>query len=206
MGFRLPAPFVLLLLGSSLSPQGRLCTPPFSWGWYLASAMRTDPACRGEVIIINGGVGSATSTIGVTTAAQLAPLRPTHVLMEDYGINDCAIGPVPLLTATANLDTIRASILTANPDAIICHQTMSPASAADVNRVNLAAYYANGTAWAAGHGIETLDNYSNWAKPLNPANTVDGDGLHPLWDDVFESFSFPLISAWAISAMEDFWG
>jgi hypothetical protein len=82
---------------------------------------------------------------------------------------------------------------------------MSSASAADVARANLAAYYANGTANATALDIPTLDHYALWPKPLNPADTVDADGLHPLWS-AFELYSYPAILTWGRQAMSDFWG
>lgn len=178
MGRAALEPFVLMLGGTSLT-AGRLCTPPYPWTMRLLADMRADPACKGEVIIINTGKGSETSNFGAAQAAKFAALKPTHVLMEDFGINDCAIGPVSLAQATINFDAMVASYRAANPDVIICHQTMSPASAGDLSRANLADYYDNGTANAVLNDIETFDNYNGtalvpggWPKPLPPELTV----------------------------------
>lgn len=164
-------PLVLMVGGSSLS-DGRLCTPPIPWTDYLQRDMTAHPSCKGEVIIINTGKGSQTSAYGASEAALMAPLRPSHVLMEDFGINDCAIGPVSIPQATINFNAMVASYLAAYPGVIIVHQTMSPASANDANRTNLATYYANGTANATAAGLLTIDNYATWPKPLDPNLTV----------------------------------
>lgn len=209
--FSYPTPFVLALAGTSLT-QGRLATPPTSWALRLLTEMRASEECKGVVRVVNSGVGSSTSGTsaapagGITQARIFSPQRPTHLLMEDFGINDCVpSSAISLVQQTANLNTIRDLYVAANPDVVIVHQTMSSASAADVNRTTLADYYANGTTWAASHGLLTLDNYADWPKPLNPADTVDGDGLHPLWDNVFQTYSYPNILTWARDAMAAFW-
>lgn len=165
--------------GTSLS-DGRLCTPPIPWTSYLYADMLGAPECKGPVIIINTGKGSQTSDYGAAEAALMAPLKPTHVLMEDFGINDCAIGPVSIPQATANFNSMVASYRAANPNVVIIHQTMSPAAATDVNRTNLATYYTNGLTNAALNSVTSLDNYNGtaivpggWVKPL-PNNLTVG--------------------------------
>ena len=37
------------------------------------------------------------------------------------------------------------------------------------------------------------------------ASPIAGDGLHPLWPNAFEIYSYPHILAWARQAMADFW-
>ncbi len=183
MGVSRRPPLVLMLGGSSLT-SGRLCNPPYPWTMRLLADMQAHPACKGQVIIINTGKGSQTSDYGASEATLMAPLRPTHVLMEDFGINDCAIGPVSIPQATANFYSMVASYRAANPNVIIAHQTMSPASAGDANRTNLATYYANGTTNATALGIETLENYlgtaivpGGWVKPLPLNLTVLADNF-----------------------------
>jgi hypothetical protein len=194
----------LVLLGTSLT-TGRLCTPPGSWPTRLIEDMRADASCKGPVAILNIGQGSTTSDFGRTQSVAYAQTKPTHVLYEDFGINDCAIGPVSLPQAAINNQAIIDNFRGANPDVVMVHQTMSPASAADVARVNLAAYYTQGTAIATANGIETIDNNATWPKPLDPALTVDMDGLHPIWDAAFALYSYPNIKAWALRAQAAFW-
>lgn len=178
MGAPIRKTFTLMLGGTSLT-AGRLTNPPLPWTYFLAEDMRASPECQGPVRIINTGMGSQPSNFGAAQAILKAPLRPTHVLMEDFGINDCAIGPLSLAQATANFNSMVASYRAANPDVIIVHQTMSPASATDTSRTNLPAYYDNGLANAALNGLISLDNYygtalvpGGWPKPLNPLITV----------------------------------
>lgn len=205
MGARILPAMILMLGGSSLT-TGRLATPPISWALRLQADMEGSPECVGEVRIINTGQGSSTSVYGAGEAELKAPLRPTHVLMEDWGINDCVpANGIPLIFQRGNLYTMFDAYLAANPDVIIVHQTMSSASAGDVNRTNLAAYYANGTAAADLYGLLTLDHYANWPKPLPLADTVDMDGLHPTWE-AFEQYSYPAILLWARAAMAAYWG
>lgn len=174
-------PTLTLMLGGTSLTAGRLCTPPLPWTRYLLEDMMAAPECLGPVRIINTGQGSQTSNFGASQAALMAPLRPTHVLMEDFGINDCAMG-VTIPQATANFNSMVASYRLANPDVIICHQTMSPASQYDALRTNLPAYYTNGLANAALNGLESLDNYygtvlvpGGWVKPLPLNLTVPVD-------------------------------
>lgn len=168
MGVPIPRTLQLQLLGSSLT-AGRLETPDNPWHLQLLADMKRSPYCKGPVSMINIGQGSQTSNFGVTQSALFAPLRPDYVLTEDFGINDCAIGPVTLPQAAANLAQMIANYQTANPDVVICHQTMSPASAGDGLRGNLAAYYTQATAIFTAHGLQTLDHYADWPKPL-PVN------------------------------------
>lgn len=184
MAARIQRTMTLMLGGTSLT-AGRLCNPPLPWTYYLFEDMKASPECQGPVRIINTGAGSQTSNFGASQAILKAPLRPTHVLMEDFAINDCAIGPVTIPQATANFNSMVASYRAANPDVIIAHQTMSPASAGDASRTNLPAYYDNGLANAALNGLLSLDNYygtllvpGGWPKPLDPAITV-GAGFIP---------------------------
>jgi hypothetical protein len=204
MGADIRSPMVLMLLGSSLT-TGRLCTPPNSWDISLREAMRAHANCKGPLRVVNIGQGSQTSAFGLSQSQKYAALRPSHLLTEDFGINDCAIGPVSLPQAAANLNGIYDNFQAARPNIVIAHQTMSPASAGDANRVNLAAYYAQGTAISTARGIPTVDNYATWPKPLDPVLTVDGDGLHPLWDNAFALYSYPNILAWAVAAMAAYW-
>lgn len=183
MGSRILKPFVLMLGGTSLT-SGRLCNPPIPWTQYLYDDMIGAAECQGPVIIINTGKGSQTSDFGASQAALMAPLRPTHVLMEDFAINDCAIGPVSIPQATANFNSMVASYRAARSDVVIVHQTMSPAAATDASRVNLPTYYTNGLTNAALNGLISLDNYGGtaivpggWVKPLPNNLTVGFGGL-----------------------------
>lgn len=187
MGAAIRQPFILMLGGTSLT-SGRLCNPPIPWTSFLLADMKGSPQCKGPVRIINTAQGGQTSNFGASQAALMAPLRPTHVLMEDFAINDCAIGPVSIPQATANFNSMVASYRAANPNVIIVHQTMSPASAADVNRTNLATYYTNGLTNAAANGLLSLDNYNGtvlvpggWPKPLNPDITVGSFPPYLTW-------------------------
>lgn len=189
---RIQKTMTLMLGGTSLT-AGRLCNPPLPWTRYLYEDMIAAQECQGPVRIINTGKGSQTSNFGASQAILMAPLRPSHVLMEDFGINDCAIGPVSIPQATINFNSMVASYRAARSDVVIVHQTMSPASAGDTFRTNLAAYYTNGLANAALNGLESLDNYNGtilvpggWPKPLDPAITV---GAAP--------FAFPIPSGFA---------
>lgn len=205
MGRPILPTFFLQINGTSLS-NSRLCTPPFSWPIRLLGDMRAAVECQGPVQIMNIAKGSQTSVYGAMVAGLYANERPTHVLYEDFGINDCAIGPISLPDAAANNQSMIDSWLAANPDVIMMHQTMSPASAGDTNRTNLSAYYTQGTQVAANNGIPTLDHYATWPKPLDPAFTVNNDGLHPVWDAYFEIYAYPSILLWARQMMANFWG
>lgn len=187
MGVRVRKTLTLMLGGTSLT-AGRLTTPPIPWTYYLAEDMRASEFCQGPVRIINTGKGSQTSNFGATEAARMAPLRPDFVLMEDFAINDCAIGPVSISQATANFNSMVASYRAANPEVVIVHQTMSSASAGDASRTNLAAYYDNGLANAALNGLESLDNYygtalvpGGWPKPLPVNLTVPAAASYLAW-------------------------
>lgn len=182
MAARIQRTMTLMLGGTSLT-AGRLCNPPLPWTYYLFEDMKASPECQGPVRIINTGAGSQTSNFGASQAILKAPLRPTHVLMEDFAINDCAIGPVTIPQATANFNSMVASYRAANPDVVIVHQTMSPASAGDASRTNLPIYYDNGLANAVLNDIESLDNYhgtllvpGGWPKPLPQNLTVAAPG------------------------------
>lgn len=194
MGAPIRETLTLMLGGTSLT-SGRLTTPPIPWTYYLAEDMMASPECKGPVRIINTGQGSQTSNFGAAQAALMAPLRPTHVLMEDFGINDCIIGPVTIPQATANFNSMVRSYRGANPDVIIAHQTMNSVAASDIGRAALPTYYANGLANAALNGLESLDNYNGtlivpggWPKPLPPGLSVSAfgpDGYVPwsgTWD------------------------
>lgn len=188
-------PTLTLMLGGTSLTAGRLCTPPLPWTYYLAQDMRASPYCKGPVCIINTGKGSQTSNFGATEAARMAPLRPDYVLMEDFGINDCAIGPVSIPQATINFNSMVASYRAANAAAVLAHQTMSPASAGDASRTNLASYYDNGLANAVLNDMESLDNYDGtllvpggWPKPLDPNITV-GAGYIPATPSGFLAIS-----------------
>lgn len=205
MGVPIKKEFFLMLNGTSLT-AGRLCTPPFAWSTRLLIDMISAPECQGPVRIVNTGKGSQTSQYGMEMAEQYAPQKPTHILFEDFAINDCVpANLIPLWLATSYFNSMVQYYRVANPDVILMHQTMSSASAGDVNRTNLEAYYNNGTANAEAAGIPTLDHYALWPKPLPLADTVDMDGLHPTWA-AFEQYSYPTILLWVRQMMADFWG
>lgn len=199
-------PFVLAVLGTSLT-SGRLASPPRPWDIELAKDLRTHTSCKGEVIVHSMGKGSQTSNWGVTQAPIVSALRPTHVLFEGFGINDCAMG-VSLAQAASNFDSIVASLRAGNPDVVLCHQTMSPAGASDSFRTNLQAYYDQELARAGANSVESLNHTPNWPSPLPSNITFELDGLHPIWSNGtqgFAHYSYPNILFWATAQIINFW-
>ncbi len=200
----IPPPCVFAFTGTSLT-TGRLSA---DWVPRLLARLPQEPECQGQVIIHNMGRGSQTSDWGVTNAPNLSALKPNFILFEDFGINDCAIGPVTLSQAAINFDTMVTEWRAKIPGVSLTHQTMSPASASDANRTNLLDYYGQGLTKAAAAGIPSLNHTPNWPTNLDASNTYgapSGDGLHPIWPGVFETFSYPLILSWAKSKMAEHW-
>lgn len=175
--------FALAILGTSLS-TGRLSA---DWPARLQEALQQQPEAVGPIAVYNMGKGSQTSDWGVTRAPDISVLRPTHVLMEGFGINDSVdFGGGPAVTRAnhiTNLQTIVAELRSKRADVDITIQTMSPVSAAGAaSRPALADYYADELAVAALLSTRSLDNYAVWPHPLPQAISHEGDGLHPLWN------------------------
>jgi hypothetical protein len=194
-------PIAFAFTGTSLT-TGRLACPDISWVPRLMRELRQQPECKGEVIVWNMGKGSQTSDWGRTNAPELSNLRPSHILFEGFGINDCAIGPLTLAQSAANFSAMVAEWRGNIPGVDLTHQTMSPASAGDSSRTQLQAYYDQELSLAASLGIPSLNHTPGWA-PITAANTNGapaGDGLHPLWS-VFSLYSYPSILAWAKAKM-----
>lgn len=199
-------PIVFAFTGSSLT-TGRLACSDVSWVPYLLRDLRQQPECKGEVIGYNMGKGSQTSDWLLTNAPEITKLKPTHILFEGMGINDCAIGPVSLVKAAQNFNACVAEWQGNIPGVDLTHQTMSPAAVADANRVNLQTYYTQELARAAALGIASLNHTPAW--PAIDASNTDGapsgDSLHPLWTAVFATYSYPSILAWGKAKMAAFW-
>lgn len=197
---RIKKPFVLACYGTSLT-TGRLSG---DWVPYLQKDLRQQPEAAGKVILLNMGKGSQTSDWGRDNAYLISELRPSHILFEDFGINDCAIGPVTLPNAAFNFNSMVDDWQANIPGVYITHHTMSPAAAADTFRTNLQQYYDQGLSLAASQGITSLNHTPAWPA-ITAANTFNGDSLHPLFPGVFENYSYPSIKTWARSRMAEFW-
>jgi hypothetical protein len=195
-------PIVFALTGSSLT-TGRLST---DWVPRLMVQLRQQPECKGEVVVYNMGKGSQTSDFGRTNAPLLSQLKPTHILFEGFGINDCAIGPLTLSQSTANFNAMVSEWRANIPGVDLTHQTMSPAWVSDTNRTNLQNFYNNELANAATLGVASLNHTPAWA-PIDASNTYgapSGDCLHPI-QAAFDAYSYPSILAWAKSKMGAYW-
>ena len=206
MAVRIRPPIVFGFHGTSLT-AGRLACPDKNWVEHFLADMRAQPECKGQVIGYNTGKGSQTSDWGAANAYVLAGLKPTHILFEGFGINDCAIGPVSLAQAAANFDSMVATWRAGNPDVALTHQTMSPAAPDDALRTQLQAYYDQELARATANGVPSLNHTPNWPE-LTAANTNGapaGDKLHPLWAGVFQAYSYPAIRAWGIAQLATHW-
>lgn len=180
MGSTVLKPFVLLILGSSLSSNGRLS---FDWTQKLQKELQQYPEAKGPIQIVNGAKGSQDSAGLLSLIAPYAALRPSHVLMETNSINDAVdsgSGPaVTIANHDANTTASVAALRAARAGVDITIQTMSPVSTAGAAlRPNLAAYYARDVALAASLVTSLNDNYNGtatvpggWAKPLDPLLT-----------------------------------
>lgn len=208
----IPPPLIVHLSGTSLT-SGPLCSPPRNWDLELIHYMESSELCKGRVIFVNTGRGSRQSNWAVSQSAIFAPMRPTHLLLEDFSINDCApIAPpngtgdrIAVLDARANLAAACTAYSTANPDVIISVMTMSPASADDANRPDHIDWVEGARSFASDNGLTLVDNYATWAAngnvPLPTELTQQLDKLHPTWDG-FRDNSFDNLKAWADAAME----
>lgn len=196
-------PIVFAFTGSSLT-TGRLSA---DWVPRLFAQLPGEVEARGRVVVYNMGKGSQTSDWGVSNAPEISKLKPTHILFEGFAINDCAIGPVSLVKAAANFDSMVAEWRANIPGVDLTHQTMSPANSGDVNRTNLQTYYTQELARATAHGITSLNHTPGWPA-IDASNTYgapSGDTLHPIWAGVFQTFSYPSILAWAKAKMAAYW-
>lgn len=204
-------PFVLVITGSSLT-TGYLSA---DWVPTLQQAMLNAPERQGPVYLYNRGSGGQTSDWGRTNAAPLtAPLAPTHVLFEDFSINDAVdlgSGPaVSLANHDVNLSSMCATWRGYNAAVDLTVQTMSSVNNYTL-RPTLPAYYADTVAWAALNGIRCLDHFPGWPNPL-PQNLTHidpttglGDGLHPIWPGADDTYLYPSVLAWARARMAEFW-
>lgn len=171
--------FDVACYGTSLT-TGRLST---AWPAELERALAQ--AVDRPVRIYDLGKGGQTSDWGVANMGRAADRNPRLILFEGFAINDCAIGPVTRAQHGANIDTMVAYWRSRCPATRLCIQTMSPASSGDSFRTNLGDYYADEISRAAALGIDCLNHYDNWPKPLptaltqlDPATGLP-DGLHP---------------------------
>lgn len=198
-------PFVLAIIGSSLT-TGRLSA---DWVPTLQHDLPLQPEAKGPIRIYNRGHGSMASDWLLTQAQAIADLNPTHVLTEGFAINDCVdFGTGPYQTRAQHIANIQASVAIwrTHPDVDITIQTMSSVSAAvAVGRPALADYYADELALGATLGLRAIDNYAGWPKPLDPAFTNAGDGLHPVWTGAVDTYLYPNVLAWARARMAEFW-
>jgi hypothetical protein len=160
-------PLALALLGSSLT-TGRLSA---DWVPRLTRELQAYPEAKGPIDIYNKGKGSQNSAWGVTQIPDLVALKPTHVLMEGFAINDCIdTGSGPAISRAqhiTNIQTMVAGLQAGIPGVDITIQTMNPVSAAgSPTRPNLVDYYADEIATAAILGVRSIDNYASWPHPL----------------------------------------
>lgn len=178
---RVLKPFVLVCIGSSLT-TGRLAGPDLSWVPLLARELPDAPEALGPVRVYNMGKGSQNSAWGVTQIDAVTALRPTHILMEGFAINDCidSGGGAAISRAAhiANITSMVTSWQAQIPGVDITIQTMSPVSPSGAGvRPLLGTYYADEVATAAALGVRILDNYAAWPKPLDPTKTASASGL-----------------------------
>lgn len=174
-------PIVFAFYGTSLT-TGRLSA---DWVPRILNRLKQEPEAKGPVLVYNMGRGSQTSNWGVDNAYTVADVRPTHILFEDFGINDCAIGPVTLPQAAANFDAMVSVWRDNIPGVYLTHQTMSPAAASDSLRTNLPAYYAQGLSKAAAAGIPSLNHTPDW-PPITSANTYGALTDFSAWGGAFD--------------------
>lgn len=193
-------PFTLACYGTSLT-TGRLSS---DWVIELKRDLQQQEEAKGEVIVYNAGKGSQTSDWGRENAYTLTALRPSHILFEGFGINDCAIGPVSLVQAAINFNSMVDQWQAGIPGVYITHQTMSPAAASDTNRTQLQNYYNQELSLATAQGITSLDHTPGWPA-ITALNTFNGDLLHPIWPNVFQTYSYPTILTWAKARMAEYW-
>jgi hypothetical protein len=215
MAFSVPAPFVLVTLGSSLS-YGRLAAPPFGWAERLAQALPYQPEAIGPIQVLprgHGGWMSADILADVVAASGAAVARPSHIFLESGDINACVVtGGLPAETRAqkiANQQAMIAGLRGANPAIDITFLTMNPVSAAGAAlRPNLADYYADtvATAAAAAPPCGWLDAYANWPHPLPEWMSHNFDGLHPVWSNAVELYFFRQALFLARQKMAAWWG
>lgn len=202
--WRLQKPFVLAVLGSSLT-AGRLSGN--LWWQRAMENIRAQPEAVGPVFMRNFGQGSAQSSYGVTRAPDIADYNPTHIISEGFAINDAApaLGVVTRAQHTANMQTMHDVWKAKNPAVSITWQTMNGVSAAGaILRPELALYYGDEITKALAMGDGILDHYTatngypvppgragGWPKPLPESLTDLGDGLHPIWDFALEVYFWP---------------
>jgi lysophospholipase L1-like esterase len=185
-------PYVIATVGTSLT-SGRLAT---SWDTDLQNAL-TQVVDR-EVRVLSLGKGSQTSTSWlIPTQANVAAHKADMILFEGFAINDCAMG-ISQAEHIANINAFVAYQRANSARSRLCIQTMSSVVSTDTNRTNLGAYYADEIARAAALGIDSLNHYLNWPKPLDPyltqidPTTGQPDGLHPTKAAV-RQYTFPTI-------------
>lgn len=164
-------PMVVALPGSS-ETTGYLSA---DWVPRLNRDARTFPEARGPIFLLNLGKGGRTSLDGLAQAPLITGLRPTHILTEGYGINDCFdTGGGPAVSPATHIADIQSFIgqWQANiPGVDITLQTMNSVSSFQTARTALGSYYASELTTAAGLGVNALDNYAGWPKPLDPILT-----------------------------------
>ena len=177
-----PPPFVLALLGTSLTITGRFSA---DWATKLARELQTYPEAVGPVRVLNLAKGSQTSTSwGIVKAPEISGLKPTHILTEGFAINDCVdSGGGPAVSRAQHILNIQAMVAEwqANiPGVDITLMTMNPVSTLVATlRPALADFYADEIATATTLGVRVLDNYGGvaggpaggWPKPMDASKT-----------------------------------
>ena len=161
------SPFVLALLGSSLT-SGRLSG---DWVPQLTEDLQTYPEAKGPIRVYNLGKGSQNSAWGVTQVPLIVGLKPTHILFEGFGINDCVdTGGGPAISRAQHIINIQDMIngfKAGIPGVDLTIQTMNPVSAAGAAiRPTLSDYYADEIATGTVESIGTINNYASWPAPL----------------------------------------
>lgn len=199
-------PFVLALTGTSLT-TGRLSA---DWRATLNRELPLQPEAKGPVRVYDLGRGSWTSQDILDAAPRVSALRPTHILFEGGGINDCPdFGSGPVISRAQhilNIQAMYAEWTGAVPGVDLTIHTMNPVSTAGAAiRPALADYYGDEIAVGATLGIRTMDHYAAWPKPLPPELTYDGDGLHPIWTGAVDTYLYPAVLAWARARMAEHW-
>lgn len=189
--------FTIALDGTSLT-TGRLSTD-----WDTALQQALSQAVDRPVRVFPMGKGSQTSTSWlIPTMGEVAARQADMILFEGFGINDCAMG-VTRAQHSANIDTFVAYQRANSPRSRLCLQTMSPASAGDSFRTTLGDYYSDEIARANALGIDSLNHYVNWPRPLpveltqiDPATGLP-DGLHPT-KAANRQYFFPTLLAYLV--------
>lgn len=205
-----PPPFVLALTGTSES-TGRLSAFPVGLRPQLSRDLPVQPEAVGQVIVLDKGHGGWTSNDILLEAPDIAALRPNHILAEAGDINDCVdFGGGPAITRAQKVLNMQAAVAIwrgAIPGVDITFQTMNPVSAVGAAvRPTLSDYYADTMVQAASLGLDSIDNYAAWPKPLPEWMSNAFDGLHPVWANAVEVYAYRAILFKLRQKMAAWWG